>query len=161
MGQRLIAPHATLAGFAANPMAYTAHRIEQGVPEGGIDFAYGDSFVQDANLDQTEGVDFKKGCYVGQEVVARVHFRRSARKRIVKLRGEAALPATGTPVMAGDTPLGTIGSVAGRDGLAMLRLDKLEDARGEGMRVTAGGVALEVSVPAAFLEGAALAKAVS
>ena len=89
MGLRLIAPPEALA-FATTPQdAYEAHRTALGVPKGGVDFPYGDAFVHDADLDWLHGVDFNKGCYPGQEVVARVHFRKSARKRIVKvhLRG--------------------------------------------------------------------------
>lgn len=159
MGLRLIAPRAALASLAdAGEAAYEAHRIAQGVPKGGVDFPYGDAFVHDVNLDFMNGVDFKKGCYVGQEVVARVQFRKSARKRIVKIHFDGPAPAPGTPVMAGDINIGQLGSVANGEGLAALRIDRLEDARAAGAPVKAGEATLEVSVPPEFLAAAGVEK---
>ncbi|HXW71371.1 MAG TPA: folate-binding protein [Methylocella sp.] len=156
MGLRLIAPREALAQLPdAGEAVYEAHRVSHGVPEGGIDFSYGDAFVHDANIDWLNGVDFKKGCYVGQEVVARVHFRNSARKRIVKVHFEgAAPPSSGTPVMAGAVSLGPIGSVAGADGLAMLRLDRLEEARAAGAELRAGEAVVTVELPAESAQAA-------
>ncbi|MEI9917078.1 MAG: folate-binding protein [Methylovirgula sp.] len=145
MGFRLIAPSEALA-FATTPQdAYEAHRTSLGVPKGGVDFPYGDAFVHDADLDWLHGVDFNKGCYPGQEVVARVHFRKSARKRIVRVHFDGPPPASGSEVMMGDINIGRIGSVAGAQGLAMLRLDRVEDARTAGTKLTAGGAALDVA----------------
>jgi len=79
--------------------AYDAHRIALGVPRGGMDFIYGDTFPHEADMDQLAGVDFDKGCYVGQEVVSRVEHRSSARTRIVPVVFEYA-PSSGLPVMA-------------------------------------------------------------
>ena len=121
MGLRLIAPREALANIKdAGEAAYEAHRIAQGVPKGGVDFVYGDAFVHDINLDMMNGVDFKKGCYVGQEVVARVHFRKSARKRIVKIHFDGPAPARGTPIMAGEIIIGESRSTSGAEGLAMI-----------------------------------------
>jgi len=148
MGQRIIASRDVLARISnSDEASYEAHRVAQGVPKGGLDFIYGDTFVHDANLDWLNGVDFKKGCYVGQEVVARVHFRNSARKRIVKIHFGGPTPATGAQLMAGETNLGQVGSTAGSEGLAMVRLDRLEEARAAGAAVKAGDVPVEVSVP--------------
>ncbi|MEJ0093075.1 MAG: folate-binding protein [Methylocella sp.] len=148
MGMRLIASRDLLAKIAdANDSGYEAHRIAAGVPKGGVDFIYGDAFVQDANLDWLNGVDFKKGCYVGQEVVARVHYRNSARKRIVKFRFEGDAPAHGAQIVAGGAPLGQVGSTARFEGLAMVRLDRLEDARATGATVKAGEMPIDVMAP--------------
>ena len=156
MGLRVIAPREALARLTdAGEAAYEAHRIAQGVPKGGVDFTYGDAFVHDVNLDLMNGVDFKKGCYVGQEVVARVHFRKSARKRILKLHFDGPAPAAGTPVMAGETNIGQIGSMAGAEGLATLRLDRLEDARAAGVALKAGDATVDVTVPPEFIAAAA------
>ena len=65
--------------------AYEAHRIALGVPRGGLDFMYGDAFPHEANMDRLHGVDFDKGCYVGQEVVSRMQHRGTARTRIVPI----------------------------------------------------------------------------
>jgi tRNA-modifying protein YgfZ len=145
LGLRLIAPPSSLA-FATTPQDdYEAHRTALGVPKGGIDFPYGDAFVHDADLDWLNGVDFQKGCYPGQEVVARVHFRKSARKRILKVRFDGPPPAPGSEVKMGDINIGHIGSVAGARGLAMLRLDRVEDARAAGTPLMAGAAALDVA----------------
>jgi hypothetical protein len=145
LGWRLIAPAAKLA-FATTPeVAYETHRTALGVPKGGVDFAYGDTFVHDADLDWLNGVDFQKGCYPGQEIVARVHFRKSARKRIVKVRFDGPPPATGAEVKMGEINIGRIGSVAGAQGLAMVRLDRIEDAKAAGTPLTAGAAALDVA----------------
>lgn len=156
MGLRVIAAHdqLTRAG-GSDEAAYEAHRVAEGVPKGGLDFVYGDTFLHDANLDFLHGVDFKKGCYVGQEVVARVHFRNSARKRILKIRFDGPTPEAGTQVMAGETAIGQIGSTAGSEGLAMLRLDRLEEAKTAGTAVKAGEAAVEVTVPPEFIATAA------
>ena len=156
MGFRLIAPHATLAKFApTQEAAYEEHRIAEGVPKGGVDFPYGDTFVHDANLDAMNGVDFKKGCYVGQEVVARVHFRKAARKRIVKVHFNGPTPAPGSDILLGDVTIGQIGSIAGSEGLAMLRLDRVDDAKAAGVPLKVGDTSLDVTVPPEFVETAA------
>jgi len=148
MGLRIIAPRAALAKLdRAEASRYEAHRIAQGVPKGGLDFVHGNAFVHDVNLDLMNGVDFKKGCYVGQEVVARVHYRNSARKRIVKIHFDGPAPEQGTQIMAGETNIGQVGSTAGVEGLAMVRLDRLEEARAAGVALKAGDVAVDVIVP--------------
>ncbi|GJE55702.1 MULTISPECIES: CAF17-like 4Fe-4S cluster assembly/insertion protein YgfZ [Methylobacterium] len=133
----------------ATEQYYHAHRIALGVPEGGRDFAFGDAFPHEALMDQIGGVDFRKGCYVGQEVVSRMQHRGTARTRIVPLvysDGEAA-PA-GSEVTAGQKNLGTTGSAAGGRGLAAIRLDRLGDALATGEPVRAGGLLAGVEKPA-------------
>ncbi|MCW5716150.1 MAG: folate-binding protein YgfZ [Bauldia sp.] len=130
------------------PAAYHAHRIRLGVPEGGADFAFGDAFPHDADMDQLGGVDFGKGCYTGQEVVARMEHRGTARRRVIAVTADAALPPAGTPVMVGDIEVGTLGSSDGSAGLASLRLDRAADALRDGRAITAGGVALHLTIPA-------------
>ena len=148
MGLRIIAPRAALAKLdLADPSRYEAQRIAQGVPKGGVDFVHGNAFVHDVNLDLMNGVDFKKGCYVGQEVVARVHYRNSARKRVVKIHFDGPAPAQGTHITAGETNIGQVGSTAGVEGLAMVRLDRLEEARAAGVALKAGDVAVDVTLP--------------
>ena len=128
--------------------AYEAHRIALGVPRGGLDFVYGDAFPHEADMDQLAGVDFDKGCYVGQEVVSRIEHRGTARTRIVPVTAAGAVaPDAGLPVMAGDRTVGTTGSAAGNRGLAMLRLDRVADALAEGLPLMAGGVRIEPRKP--------------
>jgi folate-binding protein YgfZ len=149
MGLRVIAPRGdALAKLDRGEASrYEAHRIAQGVPKGGVDFVHGNAFVHDVNLDLMNGVDFKKGCYVGQEVVARVQYRNSARKRIVKIHFDGPAPEHSTQIAAGETIIGQVGSTAGGEGLAMVRLDRLEEARVAGVALKAGDVEVDVTLP--------------
>ena len=97
--------------------AYEAHRIALGVPRGGLDFIYGDAFPHETDMDQLAGIDFDKGCYVGQEVVSRMEHRGTARTRIVPVTAGNFAPDAGVPVMAGDKQVGTTGSHAGNRGV--------------------------------------------
>jgi tRNA-modifying protein YgfZ len=146
LGFRLIAPRAQArAAGEADLAAYEALRIALGVPEGGVDFPYGDIFPHDANMDLLHGVDFDKGCYVGQEVVSRMRHRAGLRKRIVRLRVQGAAPAPGTLVLDGDLVVGTLGSAAGGFALAQMRIDRIEEARAAGRVLTAGGAPVEAA----------------
>lgn len=147
LGWRTVAP--TDSELPAPPGAdYAAHRIALGIPEGGFDFVYGDTFPHEANLDRLHGVDFRKGCYVGQEVVSRVEHRGSARKRIVPVSFEGRGPGRGAEVFAGDVSLGHMGSSAAGRGLAMLRLDRVEEAHKLGVPIIAGRTPLTVAAGA-------------
>src|SRR6185436_12503276 len=105
LGYRVMLPADASAGAlgcaGAGEADYHAMRIKQGVPEGGRDYAFGETFPHEALFDQLNGVDFKKGCYVGQEVVSRMEHRGTARKRIFGVEGEGQLPMPGTEIMAG------------------------------------------------------------
>lgn len=129
-----------LGATLVDASAYEDHRIALGVPRGGLDFVYGETFPHDADLDQLNGVDFKKGCFVGQEVVSRVEHRGTARNRIVPIAFEDFAAEAGSPVMAGEKSVGTMGSSSGKNGLAMLRLDRVEDALAASVTLTAGGI---------------------
>jgi len=153
LGYRALLPAGVGIGVAlgcteTSAEAYHAMRIGLGVPEGGRDFAYGDAFPHEALFDQLNGVDFAKGCYVGQEVVSRMEHRGTARKRIVPVSGDDPLPPAGSEIMAGSVPIGTLGSVNGRDGLALLRLDRAGEALTAGKPLTAGGVPIRLRRPA-------------
>lgn len=122
---------------------FHAHRIAVGMPEGGFDYTYGDTFPHEALMDQFHGVDFAKGCFVGQEVVSRMQHRGTARKRIVRVEAKRMLPAPGTEITGSGKPIGLLGSVDGYHGLAMLRLDRAAKAMAGGEPVRAGDVDLE------------------
>ncbi|MGZ8299619.1 MAG: CAF17-like 4Fe-4S cluster assembly/insertion protein YgfZ [Rhodoplanes sp.] len=140
--------------------AYEAHRIALGVPRGGRDFAYGDAFPHEADMDQLNGVDFAKGCYVGQEVVSRMQHRGTVRNRVVPVLIDGVAPQAGTPVVAGEKTLGAMGSAAGGRGLALLRLDRVADAAAAGLVLVAGNARLRPVEPAwAGLARAGAAKA--
>ncbi len=149
LGLRLVAAREAFAGVPADDDTYETHRIALGVPKGGVDFPYGDTFVHDANLDLLHGVDFDKGCYVGQEVVSRVHHRNSARKRIVKVHFDGTPAEIGAALTAGPAQIGTLTSLAGHDGLATARLDRLAEAAAENQAVHAGTALVAIIAPEA------------
>ena len=126
---------------------YHAHRIGLGVPEGGKDFVFGDTFPHEALFDQLNGVSFTKGCYVGQEVVSRMQNRGTARKRVVPVVGERALPEPGAAIAAGGIEIGTLGSVAGAHGLALVRLDRAGEFADRGETLRAGVVPVHIVLP--------------
>ncbi|MEM8854219.1 MAG: folate-binding protein [Pseudomonadota bacterium] len=134
---------------AAALTAYHERRFQAVAPEAVRDYGLLDAFPHDANMDVTHGVDFKKGCFVGQEVVSRMQHRGTARRRTVRVEGTSPLPAAGTPLERNGKPVGTMGSSSGAHGLAVVRIDRA------GPGVTAGGTALTLTVP----EGAPFALA--
>ena len=121
-----------------------------GVPEGGKDYAFGDTFPHEANMDQLDGVDFKKGCYVGQEVVSRMQHRGSGgRTRVLPVIYDGGFAASeGLEIKAGDKIVGSTGSHASGRGLAKLRLDRVEDALKANEPISAGGIAIRLEKPA-------------
>jgi folate-binding protein YgfZ len=154
LGWRILIP-AELAPKAASLIGadlvecavYEAHRIACGAPRGGVDFMYGDAFPHETNMDRLHGVDFDKGCYVGQEVVSRMQHRGTARTRTLRLILEDAPPEAGVAIVAGDKPVGTMGSSADGRGLGLLRIDRAADALDAGVPLTAGGIAIRLAEP--------------
>jgi folate-binding protein YgfZ len=151
LGRRvMLPPH--LAAEAARDVgatlmpaaAFEAHRIAFGIPRGGLDFMYGDAFPHEVDMDQLNGVDFDKGCFVGQEVVSRMEHRGNVRTRIVPVAYDGFAPDAGAAVTAGEKQIGTFGSSAGGRALAMLRLDRAEDALAAGHPLVTGAVTLRL-----------------
>ncbi|MGB3390625.1 MAG: folate-binding protein YgfZ [Pseudaminobacter sp.] len=124
-----------------------ALRIAEGVAESGQDYALGDAFPHDVLLDQSDGVGFTKGCYVGQEVVSRMQHRGTARRRVLLVSAGAPLPESGADILAGERSIGTLGSVCGTNGLAIARIDRVKDALDAGLPITAGGVPVSLAIP--------------
>ncbi|WP_029075698.1 YgfZ/GcvT domain-containing protein [Kaistia adipata] len=152
LGYRAVVPADAaldVAGYdAATEADYHAWRTGLTVPEGGRDYPFGDAFPHDVDMDDLGGLDFRKGCYVGQEIVSRMEHRGTARRRAVAVRGEAALPPSGTPIEADGKPLGTLGGSNAEAGIGLIRLDRAKRALDLGHAVTAGGVPLTITLPA-------------
>jgi folate-binding protein YgfZ len=150
LGMRAILPLDAAQALTGVPADYHAHRIALGVPEGGRDFDFGEVFPHEADLDQLGGVDFAKGCFVGQEVVSRMQHRGTARKRIVPVeaRGDGPIDERAEIVSSAGTPIGELGSVAGRRALALIRLDRAAEAVAAGAGVETHGTPLTIHRPA-------------
>jgi len=141
LGWRVIAPIEATADWTEDDTTYRAARIANGIAEQGADFPANDTFAHDIGLDILEGIDFKKGCYVGQEVVSRMKHRGTARRRPVIVSGIDA-PA-GTAVISGTREAGTIGTVVDGKAVAILRLDRITDPSA----VTVDGKPVQVELP--------------
>ncbi|MDQ8731477.1 folate-binding protein [Bradyrhizobium sp. LHD-71] len=155
LGYRIVVPDGQSADVAqaigaelVAPDMYEVHRIVCGVPNGGTDFIYGDAFPHEANMDRLHGVDFDKGCYVGQEVVSRMQHRGTARTRTVRVVLDGPPPEAGSDVIADGKSVGTMGSSRAGRGLALLRLDKVSSALAGGVSLSAGGIGLKLVDPA-------------
>ncbi|QLF69960.1 folate-binding protein YgfZ [Peteryoungia desertarenae] len=134
-------------GVAGPLAAYDALRVLVGVPDSGSDFALEDVFPHDVLYDKADGVSFRKGCYVGQEVVSRMQHRGTARRRLVLLSGDQPLPVPGSNLTVDGKPVGTLGTVVGQRGLAIARIDKIGEALAEGKDVLAGGIPVSATLP--------------
>lgn len=125
IGYRIIAPVDATADWVQSDDVYQTARIGAGIAHQGNDFPANDAFAHDIGLDILDGIDFAKGCYVGQEVVSRMKHRGTARRRPVIVSGVDA-PA-GSAVITGTREAGTIGQVVDGMAVAILRLDRITD----------------------------------
>lgn len=135
LGARVIIAKDMLEGFSAGSDltngtldAYDLARITLGVPDGSRDMQVEKTVLLEAGFDELNGVDWKKGCYMGQELTARTKYRGLVKRRLVPVRIlDGDMPAPGTPVMSGDREVGEIRSGVGTMALAVLRVAVLED----------------------------------
>jgi folate-binding protein YgfZ len=139
---RSIGPRAT----AGDADAYHAARIAAGLPEQGADFAAEEVFPADINMDLVGGVDFRKGCFIGQEVVSRMKRRGTARRRTLKAHVAGHITALAA-VLTNDFEIGMLTSFSGGEALARVRIDRLAEARAKGETITAGGAAIAFDDP--------------
>ncbi len=147
LGWRVYAPDpaAALAGCdPATPADYDALRVALTIPATGVELIPGETFILEAGFDRLHGVDFRKGCYVGQEVTARMRHKTELRKGLARVFVDGPAPAPGAAVTTpGGKDAGTLFTVAGGEGLAHLRFDR---AAGE---MIAGGARLRIATPRA------------
>jgi hypothetical protein len=128
---------------AGDEAAYHAHRVALGVPDS-TDLPPETLFPLDCNFEELHGVDFAKGCYVGQELTARMKHRATARRRFLPVEASEPLPPAGTPLTLGPSEIGELRGGIGARGLAIVRLDRLDDAK----EATAAGVTVRIGRPA-------------
>jgi folate-binding protein YgfZ len=154
LGARAILPRdsaaaiLTAAGFEqGSAEAYDRVRIELGVADGSRDLVVEKAILLENGFDELNGVDWQKGCYMGQELTARTKYRGLVRKRLLPVTIEGAAPAFGTPLMLGEQEAGEMRSTAadGGQGLAMIRIEHLARAQAEGLK--AGEARLKPIVP--------------
>ncbi|MEP0943530.1 MAG: folate-binding protein [Rhizobiaceae bacterium] len=139
-------------GVNSDKAAWHAHRISLGMPHAGLDFEFGDAFPHEALMDQMEtsaGVDFSKGCYVGQEVVSRMQHRGTARNRFVIVEADSELSSdlTGQALKASEKRIGSMGSTSGNHGLALVRVDRATAAISAGDPVLLEGQTVRLAPP--------------
>ena len=132
---------------AGDASAYHAARIAAGLPEQGADFGAEDVFPADINMDLLGGVDFRKGCFVGQEVVSRMQHKTVTRTRVVPVTFQGNAPAEGAEVKIGGKAAGFFGSSANGRGLAKLRLDRVEDGLKAGEKLSVGNIPIKLTKP--------------
>jgi folate-binding protein YgfZ len=151
LGVRVLGPVGELetalaaCGGIARPLAdYDSLRLRLGVPDGSRDLVVEKALLLENGFDELNGVDWQKGCYMGQELTARTKYRALIRKRLFPVRVEGELPAPGTAILDGSEEVGEVRSGVGGRALAMLRLD----AVGSGRTLTAGDARLVPEQPA-------------
>ncbi|CAD7043961.1 folate-binding protein [Pseudorhizobium endolithicum] len=140
-----------LAGQAVGNLVrgdYDLLRVQAGVAASGIDYGLQDAFPHDVLMDLNGGLSFRKGCYVGQEVVSRMQHRGTARRRLVQIEAKEALPPSGTDITAGGKPVGTLGTVSGHFGLAIVRTDRVGAAVASDTPLLAGDIVVTTELPA-------------
>ncbi|MBP3124530.1 folate-binding protein YgfZ [Thalassospira sp. ER-Se-21-Dark] len=149
MGARVLLPKSALTEMAAigaeesDIETYHEMRVSLGIPNGSEELEIEKSILLENGFEELGGVDFKKGCYMGQELTARTKYRGLVRKRLLPVKIDGPAPDAGTPIMNGDKEAGIIRSVHGDHGLAMIRLERVEgDAE-----LSAGDAKVTVSVP--------------
>tara|TARA_R110002073_G_scaffold279461_2_gene443591 strand:+ start:915 stop:1820 length:906 start_codon:yes stop_codon:yes gene_type:complete len=137
LGARAILPkdsaEATLSGLgltAGDRTDYDILRLGLGVPDGSRDMVVDKSILLESGFDELNGIDWKKGCYMGQELTARTKYRGLIKKRLLPVEIEGPLPEAGTPITLDGKEVGEVRSTAaagsGGRGLALIRLEHLE-----------------------------------
>ncbi len=118
-------PDTALAGLPAlAPEDYAALRVDCAVPAGGAELRPDDSYILEMDFERLNGVDFRKGCYVGQEVTARMKHKTELRKGLARVAVDGDAPEPGAEIIADGKSVGYLGTVANGRGLAYLRFDR-------------------------------------
>ena len=148
VGARLILPVGAdtqgLGLVAGSIEGFDAHRIALGIPDGGRDMEVDKTVLLEAGFDELNGVDWKKGCYMGQELTARTKYRGLVKRRLMPITANGPLPAPGTAITLNGKDAGEVRSGQGDTAMAMIRLNMLEEGAGT---LTAGEVTVTPRKP--------------
>lgn len=125
LGTRAILPRAALSRPLGEDADYDDHRLPLGIPDGSRDFEIERTLILEGNLDALNGVSFTKGCYVGQELTARMKHRGRVRKRLLPVLVEGPLPAPDSPILKDDREIGHLRSGRGQRAIAYLRVEDI------------------------------------
>ena len=126
---------------------YRDYLLTLGVPNGAADFAPGKAYPLESNFEELNGVSFTKGCFIGQEVVARMKHKAVLKKRTLPFTTDGGTPAPGSAIRVGDAKTGEILSSSGSAGLALVRLEEWRQAEAAELPLEADAVRLNVEVP--------------
>ncbi len=132
---------------AGDPSDYKHLRYRLGVPEGSGDLLVDKATLLESGFEELNGVDFEKGCFVGQELTARMKYRGLVKKRLMPVLFDGLPPAAGSLIKAGDREIGEIRSAGNGSGLALMRLDRLADVTEQGQALMAEETAITPTKP--------------
>jgi folate-binding protein YgfZ len=125
LGIRMLLPNSGEAGSPIPFDSYDRLRIAQAAPDGSRDMEVGKAILLENNIDLLNGIAWDKGCYTGQELTARTHYRGLIKKRLTPVRIAGVTPAIGTPLIEAGSEVGEMRGANGDLGLALLRLERL------------------------------------
>ncbi|RCK51789.1 aminomethyltransferase [Thalassospira profundimaris] len=149
MGCRVLLPkgeEGTLAGTGSVKStieAYHEQRVRLGLPNGSEELEVDKAILLENGFEELGGVDFKKGCYMGQELTARTKYRGLVRKRLLPIEIDGPTPEVGSQIMNDDREAGIIKSIHGNSGLAMIRLERVDKEA----TLNAGDARITVHIP--------------
>ena len=153
LGARFLLPRENIdalrqAGFAASDAdSYDRHRLALGVPDGTRDLAPEKALLMESGFDELNGIDWQKGCYMGQELTARMKYRALVKKHVLPVAIEGGTVAPGTAIMQDGNEAGEMLSARDDRGLALLRLEAVEAAQTSGAELKAGAARLKPEKP--------------
>jgi folate-binding protein YgfZ len=130
----------------ADLTAYDKHRLALGVPDGSRDMIVEKSTLLEGNFDLLNGISWSKGCYMGQELTARMHYRALVKKRMFPVKISGAAPAFGSIIRLNDEDIGDMRSSCSDIGLALLNVEKAQMAMQEDMVLVCDTTKLRVAI---------------
>jgi folate-binding protein YgfZ len=145
--QRFIAPRVELPSEAAAFATYEQTRLGLGVPNLAADLLVEKDFILEGLMDEMGGVDFHKGCYVGQEMTSRMKRRTTVKTKLCRVRYEGTAPAFETPILADGWDVGRMRTGGPGHGLALIRFDRAQKAISEGQELRAGDQPIQLDPP--------------